>query len=628
MGNYDEATMQWVIDLRNTYNVPLYLGESGENSNVWFRDAIRLLEDLDIGWAWWPMKKVESIAGPLSIIKTPEYQVLLDYWSGNGSVPSTEYARDALMDLTEKLKIENCTFQKDVVDAMFRQVYSDEAIPFKHHTIPGIIQATDYDLGVVGSSYYDIQVANYQVSTGEFTPWNTGWIYRNDGVDIEKSENTINANGFNVGFMDAGEWMQYEVNVEESGVYEAHVRTASGGSGGLFHFSIDGGDITPKSFAGPTGGWQNWQTVVVPNIILNKGDKKLRFHTDVAGYNLSSFDFVKTEISVDDLSSLFVSAETVNEMTVQVNTNKSINASSLSSPEGFEVVINGSTLPITAVTLNSSNNRIINITVDQIMNSTQSIKVSYSGTQVEAADNTTLLEFTLEDVKNTLSFVHQIPGRIQAEDFIFQSGVELESTSDTGGGENIGFLDVSDYLDYDVNITVAGSYKIDYRTAAQFGTGGIQLQLIDAVGVATTISSPTFSSTGDWQSWDTTSKTTSLPKGRYTMRVLITQSPFNMNWIDFDLITSVDGLDSGLEQVSLFPNPSSDNINLTATLAKTQNVKIMILNMSGKLLMQMTLNDVSQIDEIISIGELQNGVYLVKLEMENGSAFSEHFLKI
>ncbi|MEY2925215.1 MAG: hypothetical protein RLZZ337_1765, partial [Bacteroidota bacterium] len=50
----DVATMQWVIDIRNTYNVPLYLGESGENSNVWFRDAIRLLEDLDIGWAWWP----------------------------------------------------------------------------------------------------------------------------------------------------------------------------------------------------------------------------------------------------------------------------------------------------------------------------------------------------------------------------------------------------------------------------------------------------------------------------------------------------------------------------------------------------------------------------------------------
>jgi len=48
----DQASIQWVLDMRNTYNVPLYLGESGENSNVWFRDAIKLLEDNDIGWAW------------------------------------------------------------------------------------------------------------------------------------------------------------------------------------------------------------------------------------------------------------------------------------------------------------------------------------------------------------------------------------------------------------------------------------------------------------------------------------------------------------------------------------------------------------------------------------------------
>jgi hypothetical protein len=50
-------TMQWVTTMRNEHNVPLYLGESGENSNVWFRDAIRLLEDLGIGWAWWPSEE-------------------------------------------------------------------------------------------------------------------------------------------------------------------------------------------------------------------------------------------------------------------------------------------------------------------------------------------------------------------------------------------------------------------------------------------------------------------------------------------------------------------------------------------------------------------------------------------
>lgn len=626
--NNDEATMQWVIDLRNNYNVPLYLGETGENSNVWFRDAARLFEDLDIGWAWWPMKKVESISGPLSIIKSTEYQSLLDYWNGNGSAPTAVFATGALMDLTEKLKTENCVYQKDVIDALFRQVYSNETLPFKNHTVPGLIHATDYDLGVVGQAYQDKTVANYQVSTGEFTSWNEGWAYRNDGVDIEESENTINSNGYNVGFMDVDEWMQYEVNVEESGVYEVHVRTSSGGSGGMFHFSMDGGDITPKSVAGPTGDWQNWQTVVVPNIIINEGDKKLRFYTDDAGFNLSSFDFIKTGINIDELSAIFVSAETLNDKTIQLTVNKSINAASLSLAGGFEVFINGTSIPITDVSIDSENNRIIKISTDVTMNSTQSITVSYIGTQIEAVDNTSLLEFNLEDVKNTLSFVHQIPGRIQSEDFVLQSGVELEPTTDTGGGQNIGFLDVNDYLDYDVNIMVAGTYKIDYRTAAQFGTGGIQLQLIDAAGVSITVNSPTFSSTGDWQTWATTSETVILPQGRYTMRVLITQSPFNMNWMDFDLITSVDALSNIIKSVSVFPNPSADIINLEATLATTQDVDIMILDMSGKILMQNKIKNASQIDEVISIGGMKSGYYILKMEGASGAVYSKRFLKI
>ena len=53
----DQASIQWVLNMRDQYNVPLYLGETGENSNVWFRDAVKLYEDNNMGWAWWPMKK-------------------------------------------------------------------------------------------------------------------------------------------------------------------------------------------------------------------------------------------------------------------------------------------------------------------------------------------------------------------------------------------------------------------------------------------------------------------------------------------------------------------------------------------------------------------------------------------
>ncbi len=195
----DQASIQWVLDIRDTHNVPIWFGEAGENSNTWFRDAIRLFEDNGIGWAWWPMKKVESISGPLSVIKTADYQTLLNYWNGTGPAPTPAFAKAALMDLADKFKIENCLFQKDVIDAMFRQVYSKETLPFAVNNIPGIIYASDFDMGIAGEAYHDADIANYNVSTGNYTAWNKGWMYRNDGVDIETTTDAVNSNGYQRG---------------------------------------------------------------------------------------------------------------------------------------------------------------------------------------------------------------------------------------------------------------------------------------------------------------------------------------------------------------------------------------------------------------------------------------------
>ena len=92
----EAVDMEFVTSLREEHNVPLYVGESGENGNAWFRDAIHLLEDLNMGWAWWPLKKIESISCPMSIAKTEGYQDLLDYWNGNALQPSVEVATASL----------------------------------------------------------------------------------------------------------------------------------------------------------------------------------------------------------------------------------------------------------------------------------------------------------------------------------------------------------------------------------------------------------------------------------------------------------------------------------------------------------------------------------------------------
>ena len=285
----DPKGIDWILPLRDNFNVPIWFGENGENSNTWFRDAIRLFENNDIGWCWWPMKKVETISGPLSIIKSPEYQVLLDYWSSGGTAPTEQFAVDALMDLAEKTKLENCIYHKDVIDAMFRQVQSDETIPYVHHTVPGVVYASDFDLGRDGFAYNDQVVATYQVNTGNFTAWNTGWAYRNDGVDIQANDDNVNSNGFNVGWLEADEWMQYTVEVENDAVYEAKVRIASDSENGKFQFMSGEAAVSEIVSTPNTGGWETYETITVENIILTASDNKLRFYINEEGFNLSEF---------------------------------------------------------------------------------------------------------------------------------------------------------------------------------------------------------------------------------------------------------------------------------------------------------------------------------------------------
>ncbi|MBK8492992.1 MAG: carbohydrate-binding protein [Saprospirales bacterium] len=621
----DQGSIQWVLDIRNNFDVPIFFGESGENSNTWFRDAIKLLEENQIGWAWWPMKKIESISGPLFIEKTPGYQALLDYWNGSGSQPSAAVAKAALMGMADQFKMENCTLHRDVIDAMFRQVYSDEAISYTIQAIPGVVYPSDFDMGVVGSAYSDSDLADYHVSTGNYTAWNSGWAYRNDGVDIEATNDNVNSNGYNVGWIATGEWMQYSVDVAESALYDVHVRVAANGSDGKFHFGIGDADVSQVSNVPNTGSWTTWQTVVVPNVVLDASDKKLRFYADAAGFNLGSMEFIQKE-ATSTISTYYLSAITLDAHTVKLHLNKPLAAPIPSSPANFQIFVNGSAVPITAAVLNTQNTRIITFTVDHTFKSSEVIKISYSGNQIFALDGTPLSAFTMELVKNTIAIVHAVPGKVEAEDFFFQSGIVLENTTDVGGGQNIGYLDSGDYLDYYINVAQAGFYKVFYRTASQSATGGLQLQKIDAGGGATVLHLVTFPPTGGWQTWATTGKLVDLPAGLHHIRIAITQPNFNMNWFEFTLFSSTEEA-LPLVELELFPNPTPGFFSLRGTLPERQDVELEIYDLLGNRLLSNTLRGVSELKEAIDLSAFPDGNYVLTLRMEGGRVYSKKVVK-
>ena len=128
--------------------------------------------------------------------------------------------------------------------------------------IPGTIELENFDIGGQGVAYNDTD------------PVNNGGAYRaSEGVDLEGTTDT--GFGYNVGFVQNGEWLEYTVDVTP-GNWDVELRVASNEDGGSLQLELDGVDITgPISFPG-TGGWQNWTTVTVEDIPFPGGVQTLR----------------------------------------------------------------------------------------------------------------------------------------------------------------------------------------------------------------------------------------------------------------------------------------------------------------------------------------------------------------
>jgi beta-glucanase (GH16 family) len=141
-----------------------------------------------------------------------------------------------------------------------------------------------------------------------------------------------------------------------------------------------------------------------------------------------------------------------------------------------------------------------------------------------------------------------IPGTIEAEDFDLggqgvayndvdptnngggyrpAERVDLEGTTDTGFGFNVGWTAAGEWLEYTVDVT-AGTYDIDFRVSSGAGGGSLHLEFdgVDKTGPVN------FGNTGGWQNWTTVGvQNVTLDGGIQTMRLVVDSAGFNLNRI-------------------------------------------------------------------------------------------------
>src|SRR6266404_2105535 len=121
-----QEAIQEYLAFRDIHNVPIWMGESGENTDEWIDSFRKLLEANDIGWCFWPYKKLDATSCIASINRPPDWTAIVAFAEGPRATfeevrkhrPPKEKVEKALSDYLERIKFGNCRVNQGYLKAL------------------------------------------------------------------------------------------------------------------------------------------------------------------------------------------------------------------------------------------------------------------------------------------------------------------------------------------------------------------------------------------------------------------------------------------------------------------------------------------------------------------------------
>jgi hypothetical protein len=293
-----------------------------------------------------------------------------------------------------------------------------------------------------------------------------------------------------------------------------------------FHLANSSGANLSGSVNLPaTGGWQTWTTVTA-NVTLPAGQQVLTLDEDNAGWNINYMAF----------------AQQIPTFTITASAGSG-----------------GS--------INPSGNVIINQGANQLFTITPSVGFSISSVTVDGVNQGAITSYTFSNVQanHTISAAFQaqisegpyggtpaaIPGTVQAENYdtggqglaynvssingtgnsYRSDGVDLETTSDAGGGYDLGWTTGGQWFKYTVNVATAGTYTVSFRIAGPAAvTDAFHLANSSGANLSGSVNLP---ATGGWQTWTTVTASVTLPAGQQVLTLDEDNAGWNINYMAF-----------------------------------------------------------------------------------------------
>jgi hypothetical protein len=237
-------SIQQYLDYRARFNAPVWVGETGERDNAIYWATTEYFEANNIGWSFWPWKKMETRNTPYSVRAPAHWDEVTDYSRG-GEKPSREVAQKAFDELLTNIRLDNCVFFPDVVNSMMRRA-------------PARVEAENYGEGGLNKSYFVKDPERHSkfyrlsdpvsiVSTGT-NRWQA-WQY----IDLASTE-----------------WTSYTVSSDASKNYQIVVKARA--ASGPAKVEIKVGDEV-RTITIPEN---SWNEIPAGTIALSQGENQLK----------------------------------------------------------------------------------------------------------------------------------------------------------------------------------------------------------------------------------------------------------------------------------------------------------------------------------------------------------------
>jgi endoglucanase len=196
--------IQSYLDYRARFNAPVWVGETGERDDAIYWATTQCFESHNIGWSFWPWKKMDTRNTPYSIQPPAHWDAVIAYSRG-GEKPPMEVAQRAFDELLNNIRIENCVYFPDVVDSMMRRV-------------PARIEAENYGEDGQNKSYF---VKN---------PTQRSKFYRRSDPVTITDEGTNRWQSGQYITLGSDEWTRYTISSDAPRHYQviAKAKTSSG----------------------------------------------------------------------------------------------------------------------------------------------------------------------------------------------------------------------------------------------------------------------------------------------------------------------------------------------------------------------------------------------------------------